>query len=417
MSDADFEALLQQHLGLDAASVGAELIERAVQERQLACQLAAREAYFEHVQRSPTELQELVEAVVVPETWFFREREAYAALVNALGERSFAEPSRRLSLLSLPCATGEEPFSMAMALLDAGIPEQRFAIDAVDISERALRRGRNGVYAKNSFRGVDLGFRDRHFELVSSGYRLSERVRRKVSFQQGNLLSADAMLGKRYDAVFCRNVLIYLDPAARQRAQRVLSALLVEDGLLFVGPAEASTLSAELFVSTRMPLASAFRKAFPERVVQPAAVADANRRSPGKIAKVSPLPRALDHAVPALAALPTPKRAPLSDARAHLSRAAALADRGRLADASELCSEHLRSYGPSAALFHLMALLSEAANDAVDAIALHKKALYLDPNHEQSLVHLALLLDQQGDREAAERLRRRARRLSPGEGS
>ncbi len=192
---ADFENLLKETMGLDVASIGSSAIERAVEKRLLACELQETHAYWERVRVSEAELQELIEAVVVPETWFFRDREAFAALALTVYEDWLgAHPEDHLRLLSLPSSTGEEPYSMAMALLDAGFPANRFRVDAVDISARALARAGHAVYGKNSFRGNELGFRDRHFEATAHGYRLSDAVRRQVRFQQSNLLAAGFFL-------------------------------------------------------------------------------------------------------------------------------------------------------------------------------------------------------------------------------
>jgi chemotaxis protein methyltransferase WspC len=422
MSQADFEGLLRAHIGLDVASVGPELIARAVHERRLACQLEDSNAYWEHVSSSATERQELIEAVVVPETWFFRHREAFAALVQHAHEHSRSQPDAQLRLLSVPCATGEEAYSMAIALLEAGMPEQRFAIDAVDISARGLERACHAVYGNNAFRDPDLGFRDRHFEAVGRSYRLSGRVQRAVKFQQGNLLSLDAVLGAtRYDVIFCRNVLIYLDATAQRRALHALRDLLNEAGQLFVGPAETSVVSSATFVSTRVPLAFAFRKGQPRGesarragsapiVALPSEGVKLARRAPALNVPSKPrvvqAPPRLSHAA----------SAPASNASAHLQRVAELADRGHLIEAARLCTEHLALHGPSARLFYVMGLLREAAHDPEQAAALHKKALYLDPDHGEALIHLALLVEKQGDAAAAERLRRRARRVPPTRG-
>ena len=132
---ADFENLLKETMGLDVASIGSSAIERAVEKRLLACELQETHAYWERVRASEAELQELIEAVVVPETWFFRDREAFAALALTVYEDWLgAHPEDHLRLLSLPSSTGEEPYSMAIALLDAGFPANRFRVDAVDIS-------------------------------------------------------------------------------------------------------------------------------------------------------------------------------------------------------------------------------------------------------------------------------------------
>ena len=196
MGLAALEELLKASMGLNAASIGSSAIARAAEERLAACRLGDLQAYLERVRTSGTELQALIEAVVVPETWFFRDRHAFTALARLAHERWLpTHPEGSLSVLSLPCSTGEEPYSMAMALLDASVPAHRFRVDAVDISARNLAKGMGAVYGNNSFRGQDLGFRDRHFDATAGGYRLRETVRHQVRLQQGNLFAADFLPG------------------------------------------------------------------------------------------------------------------------------------------------------------------------------------------------------------------------------
>ena len=128
MALGELQNLLKQTMGLDAASIGESAIERAVERRLAACDVEDRDAYLAYVRSSETEFQELIEAVIVPETWFFRDREAFAALARMAFEewlRTRAEHMQHMQdtqdmmrLLSLPCSTGEEPYSMAMALLN-----------------------------------------------------------------------------------------------------------------------------------------------------------------------------------------------------------------------------------------------------------------------------------------------------------
>src|SRR5690349_16378916 len=134
-----FAALLKERIGLDVEAIGEAAIERAVRERLAACKLPHLQSYWQHIETSAVEMQELIDAVVVPETWFFRDRDAFKGLTSfALGEWLPANAEGVLRVLSLPCATGEEPFSIAMALLDAGFPEHRLHIDAIDISLRVI---------------------------------------------------------------------------------------------------------------------------------------------------------------------------------------------------------------------------------------------------------------------------------------
>ena len=132
----DFDRLLKQAMGLDVASIGASALARAVQERQRACSVQDAGAYLERVRASDAELQALIEAVVIPETWFFRDRAAFAALVRFVQVEWLPfHADGCLRLLSLACSTGEEPYSMAMALLDAGLLPNRFR----DRRDRYLR--------------------------------------------------------------------------------------------------------------------------------------------------------------------------------------------------------------------------------------------------------------------------------------
>ena len=159
MAYVQIEELLQQTMGLDVASIGTSAVERAVLARAAECKLDGAVAYLARLRSSAAELQALIEAVVVPETWFFRDMHAYAALVRIAQEEWLrAHPESVLRLLSVPCSTGEEPYSMAMALADAGFPAERYRIDAVDISARCLRRATTALYGRNSFRGRELGF-------------------------------------------------------------------------------------------------------------------------------------------------------------------------------------------------------------------------------------------------------------------
>jgi chemotaxis protein methyltransferase WspC len=397
---ADFETLLKQAIGLDAASIGHSAVERAVQARLSACRLHDEDGYLEMVRSSATELQALIEAVVVSETWFFRDREAFIALARIASEewlRSHAEGTLRL--LSLPCSSGEEPYSMAMALLDAGLPAQRCRIDAIDVSAHVLALARHAIYGRNSFRGADLEFRDRFFEAVDRGYRLADAVRRQVHFRQGNLFAEEfAADAEPYDFIFCRNLLIYFDRVTQDRAVESLGRLLGAKGVLFVGPSETGLLLDHDFVPIRLPLAFAFRKR--DAVTKPHAHAPA-RRMPAP--KAAPVERA--------AARAKPEPAIRAKVAPTLTGATRLADEGRLVEAAKACEEHLRQHGSSAPAFYLLGVIRAAAGNLAEAEHFYRKALYLDREHAEALAHLALLLDKQGDAAGALVLRGRLSRL------
>lgn len=289
---------------------------------------------------------------------------------------------------------------MVMALIEAGVPLDRFRVAAVDISFRNLARGERAVYGKNSFRGDDLAFRDHYFTLTAEGYRLSEAVRGQVRFQQGNLLAPEFLPGAAiYDVIVCRNVLIYFDRPTQDRAFVMLARLLRDDGVLFVGAAESGLPAGHDLMSTREPLAFAFQKAshavpLPKRAVV----------KPARTAVLRP-PAA---AAPSVAVRPAPE---VTGPDAGIAEAIALADHGHFVEAAHRCQEHLRRTGPSAPAYYLMGLVRDATGNHVEAAAYYRKALYLDPVHYHTQIQLALLMEKQGDASGAQVMRNRARRL------
>jgi chemotaxis protein methyltransferase WspC len=151
-----------------------------------------------------------------------------------------------------------------MALLDVGIGAERFTIDAMDISARAIELAQKAVYGRNSFRGGEFGFRERHFSSRDGGWVLNERIQQTVRFAQGNLFETSPNAGGRYDFIFCRNVLIYFQRDAQDRAIHLLDARLAEGGTIFVGPAETGLMMRHALSSARIPLAFAFQRTPPE---------------------------------------------------------------------------------------------------------------------------------------------------------
>jgi chemotaxis protein methyltransferase WspC len=312
-------------------------------------------------------------------------------------------------------------------LLDCGLSPERFAIDAVDISTRAIAHAQEGIYGRNSFRGSDLTFRDRYFEHTPGGYRLSSHVRDLVRLRSANLFAAGAFAGVEcYDVIFCRNVLIYFDRPVQRKAVEILRSLMTADGVMFVGPAESALLTESGLTPARMPHAFAFRRARevpPKTAPNPASAAAARACSPPESrrsrprAEVQHSPERKRAAMPGPAAAAAPAPRPPADESVTapgevpwMGLARRLADQGRVAEALQLCEQGLRASAPSAQAFYLLGLLHDAAGRPQQAGEHYRKALYLEPSHEEALVHLAALLKGEGDTGGAERLLDRARR-------
>lgn len=411
-SEQRFFDFLKERIGLDVASVGAAIIERAVRQRTTLSQAAHADEYWQLLQGSRDEQQALIEAVIVPETWFFRYPESFATL-GKLARQRLAELNnmRALRILSLPCSTGEEPYSIAMALLDAGLKPHQFKVDGMDISPLSVDKARRAVYGKNSFRGQDLQFRDRHFMPEQDGHRVNEYVREQVRWQVGNVLDPTLLATEpAFDFVFCRNLLIYFDQPTQKQVFEVLKRLTHVDGVLFIGPAEGSLLGRLGMRSIGIPQSFAFSRhsePHPEPLPTPKPVA-----VPASQPMRSALPPAPVRNRPfaAVTPLPVTKKTANPDAATLLAQIAALANEGKSADARAACEQYLRSHEPVAQVFYWLGLLSDVAGLSLEAQGFYRKALYLEPQHPEALMHLAALLQAQGDTAGARRLQERAAR-------
>lgn len=439
MNDTRFFRFLQQRIGLDVDSVGAAMIERALQQRCVAVQAEDLDDYWLHLQQSAGEQQALIEAVIVPETWFFRYAESFAALLS-LARKRLAEPGRErpLRLLSLPCSTGEEPYSIAMALFDGGLAADSFSIDALDISPLSIAKAEQALYGRNSFRGGEQAFKARHFDEREGGQQLHERVRRQVTLQVGNVLDP-ALLAREglYDFVFCRNLLIYFDLPTQQRVFEVLKRLMTPSGVLFIGPAEGSLLArlgmrpvgiAQSFAYVREQAPSVApglisrtllgQAPLPQQTPRPRSARSDTTRSDATRSDATRSDAARPHlARPPVAAAPRladpnpPTTIPPTQSEATLlAQIAAQANSGDSRQARASCEQYLRQFAPKAQVYYWLGLLSDTEADTSQALAHYRKALYLEPQHAEALMHLAALLAAQGDHSGARRLQERAAR-------
>jgi len=416
------EALLKEKIGLDVSSVGVASVQNAIKRCLIGSNYEDLDQYYKALLDSEAEFKRLVEAVIIPETWFFRDEAPFDVLARNANSRWLMskDSSRMLRVLSIPCSTGEEPYTIAMALDKIGFPAERMQIDAVDISQHSIDKAKDGVYRENSFRSEDLSFRNTYFIKVADGYRLKSRIRNLVNFQQGNFIRDDfSKMKERYDVVFCRNLLIYFDSEDQQAAVQKLYDLIAPDGMLFVGHAEANNNVNHLFRSLRLRGAFAFVKKsdgcdvpdynygerFSEFEKKHGAITPVQSRRAsaslvnGKEEGDRPFSAYIEHH----------KLEDQMDEQTLVAKARGLADEGALDEAEKLCQEILSRFS-NADAYYLLGVVYEASSKQELAESMLRKSIYLAPNHTEALVHLALHVERNGNNEEALSLRRRAER-------
>jgi chemotaxis protein methyltransferase WspC len=185
--------------------------------------------------------QGFIDEITTHESYFFRAREQMQFVVERLiPERLQRAPGRQVRVLSLPCARGEEPYSLAILLAEAGIPSEAVEIVGGDIARSCVEEARAGIYSPLALRRTDPGRARRWFRAHGErGVALARDILPRVAFHRMNILSdAERLLRPPFDLVFCENLLIYFDTENVQRALQVIRRLLAEDGWLFVDYAE-----------------------------------------------------------------------------------------------------------------------------------------------------------------------------------
>lgn len=388
---------LRSHAGIDAAQTGEASLRKDIRRAINACPHPKR-----LLDTSSREWKALLESALVPETWFFRNMEAFDALAEwAAGTWFPARPGACLRVLSLPCATGEEPFSITMRLLESGLAPGCFKVRAGDISENSLAVARAADYGRNSFRsGFDESRFGKYFCEHRGGVRrVSDEIRRMVDFQVMNLADPSAMLPQS-DVIFCRNALIYFSGETQRTVVSRLRGVLSDGGLLFLGPVEPPVALQCGFATAGFPMAFACMKNVGAAESLPRIHA-ASR--PARSRPVSPKPVLTSRAKPS-ARLHSPP--PVGKPQDSLDAARSLGDAGEEAAAAAMLDRMAAPADPD--FFCLRGVVNGALGRSDLAEADYRRALYLDPSHHEALAHLALLLELDGRAPAAARMRRRA---------
>lgn len=252
LGNAEFEYLrsfVLEHCGIALGEHKHQLVQGRLQRRLRALKLPGFASYCELLRSDPySELGELASAISTNVTSFFREVHHYDLLVNELLPRWLQEKRRegdRLRIWSAGCSTGEEPYALAMVLAEA-IEQAGSQVDAkilaTDLSPQALETARKGVYPVDRLAGISAE-RCRRWMLRGEGeYEglacVHPRLRELVTIEPLNLLHPWPMRGP-FDAIFCRNVVIYFDQPTKQRLFRRYADLLPTGGYLFLGHSES----------------------------------------------------------------------------------------------------------------------------------------------------------------------------------
>ena len=457
-SDVDrFRGIVASRLGLhfDDSGLGqlAEVLGRRV--KALGQECGVYLAHMESRLAPRGELGALASELTVGETYFFRNPDHFRALAEiAVPARMRAQHgTRRLQVLSAGCASGEEAYTLAIVLRESVDLSWQLSIRAVDINPAMIEKARRARYTAWALRATDAGIQRRWFKQEDREFALDPAVSKAVVFEERNLTEDDADLWKpeSYDFVFCRNVLMYLEPAAAQAIVKRIARSLVPGGYLFLGHAETLRGLSQDFHLEHTHATFYYRRKTTQESGEESQEGVCEGTTASQLPPLSALVEGADTWVDAIrsssdrireltrASTEPPAPGPAAsekegwdlgrslellqkerfsdawdsvqtlppesarDPEVLLLRAVLLTHSGRLEGAEAVCRELFAIDEFNSGAHYLLALCREGVGDRTGAVEQDQIAVYLDPSFAMPRLHLGLIARRTGDAGTARR--------------
>ncbi|MCD5348827.1 CheR family methyltransferase [Kineosporia mesophila] len=373
------------------------------------------------------ELAALASELTVGETYFLRQPDQFAVLTGTVLPDRMSRPDRApipARLLSAGCAGGEEAYSLAIALAEAGYEEAQ--ITAIDVNPTALAKARAGRYTEWSMRAVPPAVQDRWFQTVGKHYEVDPNLRANLDFRAANLVDPDPGLWRpAFDAIFCRNVMMYFSPPVMAAVVRRLASALMPGGYLFLGSAETLRGVSEQFDLRET------NGTFYYRLTESSSAHGLSKTGPRPVPSPPPAPdrESLDRVLDLMRAerfgaalgvvevidVPTSPPGTPWETEVVLVRAILLSHAGDLTAAARDAHRLLGRGLVSADAHAVLANCREADADNRGAVLHWRAAADADPRFALAHLHLGRLSRTTGDRSGAGRAYDRAVELLPSE--
>ena len=262
-----FCEFLYRRTGMSFTEGKRYFIDRRLEDRIAATGSLSFQAYFSLLRADADhEIEHLINSFTVNETYFYREDHQLRCMTSNLlaGIVTHKPPGSTVRIWSMPCSTGEEPYSIALWLMENWPQVDNYNVEIVgsDIDTRALKAAAEGVYGDRALMRLSRGIVSRYFKPVADGkHEIDEGLRDSIQFTRANMIDAQDMAGYRdFDLIFCRNVLIYFDDASRRQAAENLYDCLRPGGYICLGHSESMSRISPLFSVCRFPDAIVYQR-------------------------------------------------------------------------------------------------------------------------------------------------------------
>lgn len=392
---------LTERASLAPALLDGPAFASAVRGRMSQLAMADIAKYAILVEQNEHEMQCLASEIAVPETWFFRYSESFEFLRSQIVSRKVS-PNKTLVCASLGCATGVEAWCIAACALAAGWPRERVIVHAIDRSPLAITSAREGRIPGRSLRSTLPDWAHPWIRAEGSSVILSPEVLESVRFQQADLLLAPDLFSKPIDVLFCRNVMIYLDPSARILLRDRIVNWVANDGLIFLGHADRLERGTAL-ESAGPTAAFAWRRRVATTVTDTKGKTQPRILRPSALAAIVPKSSAVSRANPV-----EPKPFSITTV---MQRVQPLLAAKEFSHAQQLVEAALKATPANIELLELLAGIFCSKNELQRASQTYAQVVYLEPDHGPALLALAELSDALGRSDEANRYRAKMNRL------
>ena len=262
-----FCEFLYRRTGMSFTEAKRYFIDRRLEDRIAATGSSSFQAYFSLLRADADhEIEHIINSFTVNETYFYREDHQLRCMTSSLLQAitSRRKPGGTVRIWSVPCSTGEEPYSIALWLMENWPEVDSYNIEIIgsDIDTRALKAAAEGIYGDRALMRLSPDLIDRYFRLVADGrHQIDDGLRNSIEFTRANLIDAKDMAPYRdFDLIFCRNVLIYFDDASRRQAAENLYGCLRPGGYICLGHSESMSRISPLFRVARFPDAIVYQR-------------------------------------------------------------------------------------------------------------------------------------------------------------
>ncbi|MGC9110065.1 MAG: CheR family methyltransferase [Caldimicrobium sp.] len=241
-----FTKLVEKISGISYQAGKEYLVENRLTELALSLGYKDLESFYQKVKNNltPTLLNQIIDVLTTNETYFFRDQHPFEAIKNHILPELIQkrEKEKQIKIWSAACSTGQEPYSIAMLILEyfsKYLSTYKFSIYATDISQSALKKAKEGIYNQIEVnRGLPVTFLVKYFKQEGSSWRIDEKVKALVKFEYLNLLETDKKVKENFDLILCRYVLIYFSKETKTQVFRALWNTLNKGGYLILGATE-----------------------------------------------------------------------------------------------------------------------------------------------------------------------------------